>query len=472
MGGARTPGAVDGLFSQDSVVVGGGCLFVVNAGSGSVTAFRIRPDSPTQLTLLNTVPSGGDFPVSLAYSAARMLLCVLNGGASNGVQCFSATDQGLAAIASTFQALGVAQTTPASGPAGSLSDIAFSPDSSLLFVSSKGVPGANSTVHGFIATYAVQGAGPAATLTALGRSSPVGSVLPFSLTPLPGTDTVVYTDPATGYGVAAFTAGGALAGSAIYPVPGQGANCWSAYSAATGAVYLSDPGAKVINEVTVNGTQSALVRQYPALGPLDIAVAGQYLYALSPRLTGIEVFAVASPGGARSIQRYNTSALAPLTATVQGIAVYLSLPPSADACPSPPAEVCCTRLLSNPSGTLRITLPKGAALSSLTVWNDAAGGPPLIQSPAQLIGISVSIGDGGTVTGCAIAPAGLDASMSRPGYAAWNLVCGSTGGVVSLSIPAVRQAPQPPSSVAVKACSRTDGGGGDARLLLQSGGTK
>ena len=473
-GGAGTPGAVDGLFSQDSVVVGGGCLFVVNAGSNTISAFKIQPDQPTSITLLNTVPSGGDFPIAVAYSGPKMLLCALNGGANNGVQCFTATDSGLVALpSSTYQPLGVMETTPPSGPGGSLSDITFNTDGSLLFVSAKGVPGSNRTNNGFIATFTVSGAGATATLSMVAKSSPMGSVLPFSLTLLPGTDTIVYTDPSSGYGVASYTANGALSASAIYPVPGQGADCWSTYSAATWHVYLSDPGAKMINEVSVNGTQSTLVKQYPTVGTLDIAVGGQYLYALAPRLTGIEVFAVASPGNARSIQTYMTSSYAMISSTMQGVAVFLSPPPPSESCQlPPPAEICCTRMLSNPASTLRITLPAGSALNSLTVWNDSPMGPPLLQSATQLNGLSVSIGSDDTISGCAISAAATPMSTPPPVgaavYGGWDLVCGSIGTTVILSFPSVQLAPQPPTSVAVKVCARTDGGGnGDASLWIQ-----
>ncbi len=40
------------------------------------------------------------------------------------------------------------------------------------------------------------------------------------------------------------------------------------------------------------------MRQSPAFGPLDIAVAGRYLYALSVGVTGIEVFSLGGPAGA------------------------------------------------------------------------------------------------------------------------------------------------------------------------------
>ena len=472
MGGASKAGAVDGLFSQDSVVVGGGCLFVVNAGSSSISTFQIQPDQPTNITLLNTVPSGGDFPIAVAYSGPKSLLCALNGGANNGVQCFTVGDLGLLALpASTYQPLGVTETTPPSGPKGSLSDIIFNTDGSLLFVSGKGF---NATNPGFIATYTVTGVGATATLSLVAKSWPTGSVLPFSLTLLPGTDTIVYTDPSNGYGVASYAANGALSSSAFYSIPSQGANCWSAYSPSTMHVYLSDPGKKVINEVSINGTTSTLVKQYPTGGSIDIAVAGQYLYALLPGLTGIEVFAVASPINARSIQTYPTSAYAQVTSTIQGLAVFLVTVTSGSCQPTPtPKEICSTRLLSNPASMLRITLPAGVTLTTLTYWNDAPGGPPLLQTSAQLAGLSISIGSNDTLSGCAIRPSATPTAWTPTPppsgvYGAWDLVCGSVGSLVVVSFPAVQLAPQPPSSIAVKVCARTDGGGdGDASLLIQ-----
>ena len=320
-GGAKTPGRPDALFSQSSVIVGGTYLYAVNAGSNSIATFKIDPLSPTTITLLGTVASGGEFPIALAHSAAKALVCALNGGARNGVQCFGVSSRGLSPIPSSFHDLGVPQTTPPDGPAGSLSDIAFSPDSSLLYVAVKGNPATGAA--GFIATYKVRGSRLMATLGPATRTVPQGSALPFSLTPVPGSRTVLYTDPASGYGLASFASDGSLSASAIYPVPGQRANCWSQYSPATGSFFLSDPGARLISEVTVGGGGSALVRQSAAFGPLDFAIAGRFLYALSPGLTGIEVFSLGGPAGAVSVQQYVTSALTPLAQTVQGMAVFL-----------------------------------------------------------------------------------------------------------------------------------------------------
>ncbi|MGH3084904.1 MAG: beta-propeller fold lactonase family protein, partial [Gaiellaceae bacterium] len=65
-GGAAAPGTVsDLLASQDSLVYDAesSLLFAVNAGSDSVSVFRV---SDERLRLVDVVPSGGDFPASIA----------------------------------------------------------------------------------------------------------------------------------------------------------------------------------------------------------------------------------------------------------------------------------------------------------------------------------------------------------------------------------------------------------------------
>ena len=57
-GGQANPTGIDGLFSQDSITVGGNYLFVVNSGSNSVTTFLINKENPSLLEFLNVVPSG------------------------------------------------------------------------------------------------------------------------------------------------------------------------------------------------------------------------------------------------------------------------------------------------------------------------------------------------------------------------------------------------------------------------------
>jgi DNA-binding beta-propeller fold protein YncE len=48
--------------------------------------FKINPNNPATLKMVGSpVCSGGEFPVSIAVSPAKNMVCVLNGGAKNGV---------------------------------------------------------------------------------------------------------------------------------------------------------------------------------------------------------------------------------------------------------------------------------------------------------------------------------------------------------------------------------------------------
>src|SRR3954451_8776390 len=113
-----------GLNNQGALALGAGgrTLYVVNAGSHSISSFAVRGD---QRKWVATVPSGGSTPVSLAVRSDRLF--VLNAG-SNSVAGFSGTDSGqLAPIAGSVQAL------PGAGPA----EVAFSGDGHNLLVTER-----------------------------------------------------------------------------------------------------------------------------------------------------------------------------------------------------------------------------------------------------------------------------------------------------------------------------------------------
>ncbi|MCJ1307580.1 hypothetical protein MMC25_001227 [Agyrium rufum] len=86
----------DGLSSTNSVLVNENQLYVVNAGSNTISSFAIDPADPTTLLASNDpVYSGGDFPVAMAVSDQLNTLCVANDGASSGIACFDMTHSGL-----------------------------------------------------------------------------------------------------------------------------------------------------------------------------------------------------------------------------------------------------------------------------------------------------------------------------------------------------------------------------------------
>ena len=141
-GGVEQDVPLDSLASQDSLTSDEAhhLLFAVNAGSNTVTSFRI---TGAHLTRLQTVPSGGVFPVSV--SAGHHRLYVLNAGGSGNVTGYRISESGhLAPLPGASRDLGLANearpefiTAPA--------DIAQTADGDHVVVTTK----ANNTVDVF-----------------------------------------------------------------------------------------------------------------------------------------------------------------------------------------------------------------------------------------------------------------------------------------------------------------------------------
>ena len=134
LGGAELPGTEsDRLASQGSLVYDRHhkLLFAVNAGSSTVSTFSVAGDT---LSLENVVPSGGQFPVSVAVH--KDLAYVLNAGGPGTVQGFRIGDGGPSPIAGSARTLGLANTTPPNFLM-SPGQIGFTPDGHQLLVTTK-----------------------------------------------------------------------------------------------------------------------------------------------------------------------------------------------------------------------------------------------------------------------------------------------------------------------------------------------
>jgi Lactonase, 7-bladed beta-propeller len=116
-----------GLGSQGAVIVSDDyrLLFPVNAGSNSVSSFRIQPSG---LELIDTAPSGGIMPTSVAFRSG--LLYVLNAGVPNNVSGLLVSSKGeLTPLAGSERPLSAASTSPA--------QVGFSDDGSTLIVTER-----------------------------------------------------------------------------------------------------------------------------------------------------------------------------------------------------------------------------------------------------------------------------------------------------------------------------------------------
>ncbi|KAI0730919.1 hypothetical protein C8Q76DRAFT_613520 [Earliella scabrosa] len=295
---------VDPLFSQGAIQVSPKkrVLATVNSGSNTVLLFAIDPRKPTNIRPIgDPISSEGQFPVSLAFNGDGSRLCVLNGGAVNGVNCYNVDDKrGLVQIPNTLRYLGFNQTTPANGPPGSVSHIAFTEDNSKLVVSYKGMNG-----PGYLAVWDVQQDGSLSAQHSQ-KALASGGMVAFSLTHIPGENAFLLTDPGVGFDIVDFSAKNRQSSVAI---DGQAATCWSTRSAKTGNYYTIDVGGNAIREVHVDGNlKGNVVATYmlPAnTSPLDSETATihdrDYLYVLGANATSVEVFSLDGPAKARKI---------------------------------------------------------------------------------------------------------------------------------------------------------------------------
>ena len=133
LGGQLSGSVVDHLASQGSLGYSSESrlLFAVNAGSNTVSVFKVRDDS---LALEQVIPSGGTFPVSIAVHGD--LVYVLNAENGGSVQGYSIRFGFLLPIFGSNRTLGLDPTatpqfthTPG--------QVAFSPDGSQLIVTTK-----------------------------------------------------------------------------------------------------------------------------------------------------------------------------------------------------------------------------------------------------------------------------------------------------------------------------------------------
>ena len=215
------------------------------------------------------VSTEGEFPMSLAINKNGSTVCVLNGGAVNGVNCYSVDKtSGLIAKANTLRSLGISQTTPATGPPGSASHIIFNEDETKLIAAVKGTP----PTPGFLAVWDIDQADGSLSEEYTHVTPASGGLLPFSLTVIPGQNAIFSADPGLGFDIYDFndtsiasaqagqnvTAGGESSANAV---SGQNAICWSSRSEKTGNFYLTDAGASMVTEVNVGaGLKPTIVR--------------------------------------------------------------------------------------------------------------------------------------------------------------------------------------------------------------------
>jgi 6-phosphogluconolactonase (cycloisomerase 2 family) len=308
-GGRGTGGTIDPLMSQYSVLLDDRdrLLFVVNAGSDEVSAFRVRHNGTLELT--DRVPSGGDAPVSLAIWRSR--LYVLNTG-DNTLSGFRVDRRGkLTPIANSTTSL-------APGAAGA-STIHFTTGGHWLIVTE--------IVSNRIETFEVQEDGTLGAPVV----TPSSGAMPFGFDVTPDNKPIVTeaTGAAPNGAVSSYSLGADGSLGAVTPSLDSGgmATCWliltadgryalvsNTLSNAIAAFRVRESGALVLLDSSAGETGEG-----SAPIDLDLASGDRYLYVLEGGSGNIATFDVGS-GGTLSA-RADAPAGAPASG-LQGLAAW------------------------------------------------------------------------------------------------------------------------------------------------------
>jgi 6-phosphogluconolactonase len=281
-----------GLGSQGAVIVSddGRLLFAVNAGTNSVSSFRIRPGG---LELVDTEFSGGVMPTSVAFrddvvfdDDGHGLLYVLNAGVPNSVSGFTVDSHGeIEPLANSTRPLSAESTAPA--------QVGFSEGGDVLVVTERAT--------NRIDTYVV---GPDGRLGPP-VVHPAAGPTPFGFA-LDRRNTLFVSEAGAGGGASSYRIGedGTLDPVSSMVMTGQRAACWAVLTKNGRYGYVTNAGTGNISGFAIfqDGSASLLdadgVTATTGGNPTDAAVShnGRYLYVRVAALAEIAVFRIAADG--------------------------------------------------------------------------------------------------------------------------------------------------------------------------------
>lgn len=287
--GRGSGGLVDPLESQGSLILNHdhSLLFAVNAGSGSISVFRV---DHSRLWLTDVVHSGGSEPNALAQHGD--LVYVLNTGGSSGVIGFRLKEDGrLRRIDNSIRFL----STNTSGAA----SLSFSPDGRFLVVTER--------LTNDIDVFAVQEDGTLSPIVINHDDLPGTFAVTFAPS---GAALVVETGPTganNGSTISSYAVqenGSLFAISAGVPTLGA-ATCWDAVTPDGRFVYTNNAGSSTISGFSIgsNGALTPLPNTVQAMNPsgsanIDLAISsnGRFLYSLNAGIGTIGIFAINKDG--------------------------------------------------------------------------------------------------------------------------------------------------------------------------------
>jgi 6-phosphogluconolactonase (cycloisomerase 2 family) len=273
-----------GLGSQNAVIVSDDhqWLFAVNAGSNSISSFRIRPGQV--LELVDTVPSGGSMPVSVAFHGG--LLYALNAGVPNNITGFTVANDGtMAPLPDSMRPLSADSTGPA--------QVSFDKNGTTVIVTEK----ATNVIDTYTAGSDGRLAGPFV--------HPSAGPVPFGFA-LDNQNTLLVSEAGAGGGASSYRIGddGALTPVSSMLMTGQRAACWTVMAKNGRYGYVTNAGTGNISGFAVDQDGSASLLNADGVtgvtggNPTDAALAinSRFLYVVVNRTNSIAVFAIGADG--------------------------------------------------------------------------------------------------------------------------------------------------------------------------------
>lgn len=294
----------DALGSQNPLIVSpdGKWLLAVNAGSNTIATFKIKKK---KLKLVDVVPSGGDFPASLAMRGN--LVYVLNAGGDGNITGFTMRPNGrLKAIPGSTRSLNAGGANPPFflvSPA----QVGFSPAGNWLVVTIKGMHPVHQIQLFAIDGSGVPGAQPVTTTAANTLSfgfvfdaaghmlvaEPFGNQ--FTGTPAPG------LSAASSYMVAP---NGTLSLISTSVANGQTATCWIALTPDGRFAYTTNNASGTLSAYSVgsDGSLTLINGAVASTGhnPVDLAITpdGRFLYNVNAGDGTVTMFQIDQGSGA------------------------------------------------------------------------------------------------------------------------------------------------------------------------------
>jgi hypothetical protein len=302
--GTAGAGSGGGLGNQGGLILSddGRWLLTVNAGSNSITAFRVQGNGSLERT--STVTSGGTQPISLTVSGD--LVYVLNAGGSGNIAAFTLGNDGtLAAIPGSARPLSGAGVDPA--------QIEFDPRGRVLVVTEKGT--------NRITTYVVGGGG----LASAPNANVSHGTTPFGFA-FSNTGVLIVSEAFGGApDASAASSYNVDADGALHPISGsvpttETAACWFVVTRNGRFAYTSNTGSGTISGYAIHGGALTLIDADGRTGvigagsaPIDLALSrnSAYLYSLNAASHTISAFAVGVDG---SLQPVSTTGGLPASA--------------------------------------------------------------------------------------------------------------------------------------------------------------